>query len=229
MRWKERQRRVEEHVYDAIHHLEDEFDLELDHLPEVRWFGRNGYFEDLGLPEKYREDVEENRASRGSIYLTRPKMVIINRFCPYHINEEAAHYFHLNHSDIKLTHLTKIDWLTTVILTEMFGFFGSKIVDCSRENDQFKNFPDHVGMAVTNPSEFGSALACFDDAEKRSNMNTIIYKQAYELGDRLFFAYEMGIISKQRVQEFLSRDFSKKGESTEYFFNLRSQFWPLVK
>jgi hypothetical protein len=227
MRWIERQRRVEEKVYDTLGLLEDEFELEIDSIPEVRWFGRKGYFEDLGLAEKYREEVEEVQFIRGSLYLTKPRMILLNRDLPHHVNEETAHYFHLSHSELDLKCLNKLDWFSAVVLTEMFGFFGSKILDSSRKNDQFKNFPDHVSMVASNPNEFAVSITSFNQAERKGIMNQIIYRQAYELGDRMFFAYEGGIFSKKRIQDFLVNNFRKSGQATEYFFNLREELWPL--
>jgi hypothetical protein len=156
-------------------------------------------------------------------------MIVINRFCPHHINEESAHYFHLGHSDINLRALNKLDWFSAVVLTEMFGFFGSKIIDLSRENNQFNLYPDHVAMVVSGSNDLGISITSFNEAERKGIMNQIIYKQAYELGDRLFFAYERGIVSKKRIQDFLANEFKRPGQATEYFFGLRGELWPIAK
>ena len=59
MRYSERQRKVENSVYEAVDEIADELDLEIPFYPEVYWIGRSMDFDSLGINEKYRAGFKD--------------------------------------------------------------------------------------------------------------------------------------------------------------------------
>jgi hypothetical protein len=226
MRSLERNTRLETSVYEAIGSLEEEFKLDIEYYPDVLWLGRQGRFEDLGLPEVYRSSVESNRMAGGSIFLYRPKVIVLNRDQPHHINEESSHCFHLGNTRITLGDKTRQDWFAINVLIEMFGYLGSKILDPSRRNI-YQGYPDYFEVALRRDADLGSALDQLRDLDDETLSEFMIHSQGYGLGERMFYAFESGDLSRERVKRFLKKDFKKKGEATRTLIKFRKDFWPV--
>jgi hypothetical protein len=226
MRFKTRQARLEKKVYESINDLEEEFGLEVDDYPEVHWLGRLGRFEDLGLPETYREPVEDNRSTGGSIYLHRPNIIVINKELPRHVNEESSHCFHLNNARIYLLDKTPQDWYSVNVLIEMFGYLGSKILDPSRKNI-YEEYPDYLSVSFQEGLDVKDALGPLKKLDKATLSEFLIHSQGYGLGERMFYALESGELSTERVRNLLRKGFKRKGSATNELINLRGEFWPI--
>ena len=226
MRSSTRQARLEGKTYAAISALETELDIDVQEYPEVIWLGRQGKFEDLGLPERYRASVEASQKSGGSIFLYRPNIIILNRDYVHHVNEEASHCFHLRNAGITLADKTKQDWFAVNILIEMFGFLGSKILDPSRKNI-YKDYPDYLSLAVTKGVSFEQALDPLRDLDEDELSEFLIHSQGYGLGDRMFFALEGGQFSEDQIRAFVTKSFKEKGQATRALMQLRKGIWPI--
>ena len=227
MKYSTRQARLEEKTYEALCDLEDEFQIEIEDYPEVRWLGRLGKFEDLGLPEKYRESVEFNQQSGGSIFLYQPNIIILNKDSVHHRNEEVAHCLHLRTSKPSLYDKDKKDWFALNVLIEMFGFLGSKILDPSRKNP-YSQYPDYFSIASNEGVNIKEALGPLRDLDDKTLSEFLIHSQGYALGERMFYAFEEGQLSRERVRKFLRNKFEKPRQATRTFQRLRKEFWPIV-
>lgn len=226
MEYSLRQSKLEEQTYEALCDLGDEFQTEVKDYPEVRWLGRLGKFEDLGLPERYRFSVEFNQSSGGSIFLYRPNIIILNRDSPHHINEEVAHCLHLRTSKLKLHDKDKKDWFALNVLIEMFGFLGSKILDPSRKNP-YSKYPDYFSVASKCKVSLEEALGSLKDLDEETLSEFLIHSQGYALGERMFYALEEGNLSRERVKKFLRKKFEKPRQATKTLERLRREFWQL--
>ncbi len=66
MKQFEKQKRIEQAVYEAIGDIAEEMRLKVSSYPEVYWVGRNLHFEDLFLSESYRGDFADIK-TRGAV------------------------------------------------------------------------------------------------------------------------------------------------------------------
>jgi hypothetical protein len=225
MRFVERQSCLEQRIYCAIDELEDVFEVEIPFYPEVKWLGRKGHFEDLGLPEYYREEVEELQKYGRSVYVDRAHLIILNGYESVHINEESSHCVHFNASHINLIKRAPEEWLLVNSIVEMFGFLGSLFLEPRRKNEFFGR-PDYFKIAF-------DAKVSFENAVRKLGMlpekfeNEFIYTQGYDLGERVFYALYTGQIKMGYIQKLFNKNFSGKGEVTLAFKDLRRKVWPI--
>lgn len=225
MRFKVRQKQIEQKVFDAIEDIAEELNVSFPHYPEVYWIGKSAEFEYLGLSERYRGDFENRKKDKGSVYLRIPHVILLTKDCPTHIGEESAHFLHLVNSKIKLTNKNKSDWATVNMLIEMFGFFGSKIICPERENpyspkDDLVSVPsEEVNRYREIVNEvYGGETGCFEEY--------LIHQQGYCLAEKMFENYRAGILSKKYIRQIFLKRFDKPHSATTEFLKLRKNFWP---
>jgi len=226
MRFIERQALLEKKTYEAIDELEDIFSVEIPSYPEVRWLGSKGHFEDLGLPEYYRDVVENNRDIHGSLFLYKPGVIILNMANIHHINEEASHYTHMFVSKIVPENRSHEDLLALNCLIEMFGFLGSKILNSCRVNE-YRNFPDYFAIGLTHGLGFEKFVDLLNDITGGDVSERIIHSQGWGLGERVFYALHTGQIKMDYVQELFRKNLFRNGEATSAFKELRERVWPV--
>ncbi|MFW5846586.1 MAG: hypothetical protein ACOCUU_00360 [Nanoarchaeota archaeon] len=226
MRFIEKQEILERKTYEALNDLEEEFGLEVDSYPEVRWLGKLGNFNDLFLPERYREEVVSCQKKGGSIYLYRPNVIILNKDENYALNEEASHCFHLRNSRITLANKTKQDWFAVNSLIEMFGFLGSKILDPSRKNPYHK-YPDYLELSLKKIN-IQDALEPLRDIDDDILSEFLIHSQGYGLGDRMFYSLVSRDLKLDEIKKLLMKNFKGKGQATKTLLELRERFWPMI-
>jgi hypothetical protein len=225
MRFVERQARLEKRTYEAIDELEDVFDVEIPFYPEVRWLGRRGCFEDLGLPEYYRDDIEDLQRCGRSVFVNRANVIVLNDVEPTHINEEASHYVHFRVSNIQKIKRKQCDWLLTSSIIEMFGFLGSKFLNFSRRND-FQGRPDYFQMAFEKRVSYEDALSKLNALSEQFE-EEFIYTQGYGLGERVFCALQADQLSMDYIKDLFKKNFFGRGEVANAFKELRAQVWPV--
>jgi hypothetical protein len=225
MKFVERQARLEKKTCEAIDELEDVFNVEIPTYPEVRWLGRLGHFEDLGLPEYYRDEVECLQAQRCSVLMSKSKVIILNRDCPEHINEETSHFVHTEASGIHYKNKDPEDLIHLHALVEMFGYLGSKLLDPSRKNS-FKDFPDYFSIACRHRLGFNKFAGILNDITGGDVSERLIHSQGYGLAERVFCALETGQTNIRYFQKLIRQNFNGSGEATKTFKDLRHEFWP---
>lgn len=221
MRFVDKQARLEKRTYEAIDELEDVFGVEVRDYPEVRWMGSKGHFEDLGLPEYYRDVVENNKKNHGSLFLYKPGIVILNKDDIHHINEESSHYVHMSTSGIVPEKRNREDMLALNCLIEMFGFLGSKILNPTRGN-WYKQFPDYFSIGLKHGLNFEKLVDLLDDFMTGDTSDRLIHSQGWCLGERVFYALQIGQIKMDYVQELFRKNFLNMGK-------LRILSWNYVK
>jgi len=225
MRFVERQARLEKRTFEAIDELEDIFNVEIPDYPEVRWLGRLGHFEDLGLPEYYREEVECLKAQRCSVLMSKSKVIILNRDCPEHINEETSHFVHTEVSGIYYEDKDPEDMIHLRALVEMFGYLGSKLLDPSRKNS-FKDFPDYFAIACRQEVGFHKFAEIVGDIMNGDASERLIHSQGYGLAERIFCALQTRQAKMGYFQKLIRQNLNGAGEATKTFKDLRKEFWP---
>ena len=205
------QERVREKVYSVIDDLSDEFELNIDCYPEVYFLHKNFGYDQLGLPERDRECFEEaKKYNRGTAY-HRPKIIFLTTTEEAIIGEEAGHFIHFRESNITFSRHNEKDLIAIYPLTEMWGFFFSKLIDPSRENE-FREIPDLFEIGRRESENIQKIN------EARDNW---IYKQGYGLGERLYNGYISGEISKERIRKLLRKKFENHEAAFEEFLELK--------
>lgn len=217
MRWAERQAKVEDQVYEAIEEIADEFGLRIPYYPDIFWAGRHG----KTLLTESQNSLLGNYASS---FVTRELIVIGNKDL-MDIAEESAHFLHLVNSGVCRDYMCLNDDIeqgTFEILTEMVGYFGSKIVVPDRKRPIFES-PDYI----TERGKFEEELKN-RTGDKYDPSDTGVYQQAYCLGERLWGAYLAGDFTKKEARDLFRNNF--EGNSTlDTFLDLRERLnWPAI-
>lgn len=197
--------------------------MELQQYPEVRWFGRKGVFEELLLGERYREQVQESKNSRSSLYLFRPRMILINDLSEHHINEKCAHYLHFVTSGLSLYGKSREDWFSLNVLIEMFGFLGSKLLNPSRKF-QYENCWDFFKVLDKDDSKGMEKLELLKTDPEFDFSEFIFHQQGYLIAERMFYALHAGDLNLKEVQRLFRKSFEKPGSATRKYLELRTRF-----
>ncbi len=203
---------LESKVYDFIDELADEFDLPVIPLPEVYWVGKNFSYDRIGLFGEDREDCKEKASSGKSMFIVSKNIIVIGEDSPVHICEEATHCVHFSNADLRSRYRRKEGFLALNSIIEMIGFFGSKLQSPSRKNI-YRAYPDPL-FDRKEYIKFEEKF-CFD------RENYFIYKNGYDMGEKLYDAYISSEISKEFIRELLLNDFSKKGSVDLMFSYLK--------
>ncbi len=225
MRFVERQARLEQRTYQAIDELEEVFGVEISRYPEVRWFGRLGHFEDLGLSECYREKIEGLQKYGLSAFVSRENVIVLNGDDSAHINEESAHCVHLSTSNICGKRRPMDEWLLANSIVEMFGFLGSLFLDPSRKN-VFHDRVDCFQTAYDKKISFRDTVHRLNALPEKFE-NEFIYTQGYGLGERTFDALQTGQVNMDYVRRLFKLNFSEPGQVITVFEKLRAKVWPM--
>jgi len=218
MRWIERQKKIEERTYEAIEEIAEELNVEVPFYPEVWWKGRNLSLDDLGLSKEIQAGIE-SYTGLESYYLYKPQIILISKDLDFHIAEESAHFLHLISSGIKKPEREGADIFYLEALIETFGFFGSKIICPERENHYLRT-KDILSFSPRDMEEI------FDSWGNRIQATEfLIHQQGYCLGERLYYSYINGDVSKKYLRKLFLSDFAEEGEATKTFLRLRNRFW----
>ena len=210
---KSLQKQIEEHAYESLEQIADELKINIPFYPEVYYIGGNFFFEILGLPEKYRDTFEGVKKEKSSIYLCKPRIILIGRNNLEDIAEETGHFLHFANSKLQYDKRRNLDKFSLNVIIEMFGFFCSKLITPNRKN-LFSKYPDAI-----------NENAILDQIEKSGFNKTtfLIYQQGYGLGEKLFDAYLSGLISKREIRKLFLNDFLKPNETFSTFLRLKEK------
>lgn len=223
MKQFEKQKRIEQAVYEAIDDIAEEMNLKVSDYPEVYWVGRNLHFEDLFLNENYRGDFADIKNRGGSAYLDIPRMIFIGANNLEDITEEAAHFLHYSNSKIRFTGRSPRERFSLHIIEEMLAFFCSRLILPSRKNP-YSPEPDLFYLKSKDRGTFLKGMA-----EKYGLIvaeEFYLYQQARGLAERVYASY---ILEKTQLKDirklFLSR-FQEPGSASFQLASLKLEYWP---
>lgn len=212
MKTKILERKIEQETYNIIDELSEELNLPVPFYPEVYYINRKSKFETLGLPKRGWEDFELVKKYKNSLCSNRPPIILIGDKDIGHISEEAGHFLHFISSKLTFSQKDSKNLFALYSLTEMLGFFCSKLIDSNRKNI-FNKYPD-----IINEKE-----KCMKKIEKSEYepKEFFIYQQGYGLGERLFNAYISKEISRHKIQELFKQKFDTPNEAFFTFSKLK--------
>lgn len=226
MRFEDRQRKVEEGIYDSIEELAEEFNLNIPFYPEVHYIGRKLNFQDLKMRNCYRSDFDCLKHGCPMLSIDRPSIILVGEdHTPAFLHEEATHFLHAKNSNIKYKSHTDVESDKILIMKEMLGFFGSLIL--GERKNPFRMHPDLY-------TEYAKALDFTDRLEEEGGLDDgqihdyWVHKQGYGMGQMLFAEYSAGKIHNERINHLFRESFLKNGRANTVFKEVRSEIgWPL--
>jgi uncharacterized iron-regulated protein len=207
-------------------------------------------------------EVMEHVAREGSCYVPRLNAVFIGTLNLAHAGEEAGHWVNqVLKAEIQAAtpaSLAQHDLFYTGVLEEALGFFGSKLVDPSRnhffESDfyQYYRKDPEVIRAHTRyePEEFNAIIdfvllhkkfeqgyESFTDVPPallegiRSGpvrANILVHELGYFLGQQIHDAYRAGLISRAEVLDLFRSSFLETGSALRRYLDLTRQVAPVL-
>jgi hypothetical protein len=223
---KSLQKIAEEKTYDILFDLADEFNLNVPFLPEVYYVHKNFKFESLGIPAFYKDYFSMVLERKGGVYLENKQIILLGSFKDYAIGEEVGHFLHFSNSkNFHSTLRNDLDYLFFSSITEMIGFFFSKLVDGGRKNvfvDKEEYLPKKTKNLKKVLDSFidSSFFDIFSDLDE-IYIERFIYEQGYGLGEKLFDYYLSGLFSKKDLLKLVKKPLKKPFEATGTFFDLK--------
>jgi len=200
------------------------------------------------------EEVLAHVARNGSCYVPRINAVIIGQFVMVHAGEEAAHFVNLTLKGETYEGapraLPQHDLFYTGVLEEALGFFGSKLVDPSRNHffeTEFYQYYRKDAATVEANTPYGydefTAIINFILLHKRFEQNykdytdvpeellagirseprranILVHELGYFLGQQLHDAYRAGILDRKEILALFRRSFRESGSALGTYLDL---------
>jgi len=205
-------RKLQSKVEDYIEEIANELNVSVPFYPQVYWVGRNFSFKKIGIDEKILEECYKIKLNFQSVYLPEYEAILIRENNIEQLSEEAGHFLHFSKTNIHKRKGTPENIPSLRIISEMFGYFCSKLVFPKRTN-AYSHYPD----PLFEKTEFEK----FSNRKSFDKDNFIIHKQGYDLGEKLFDAYISRIIPKREIRKFFLMDFKEHNSALHIFMNLK--------
>lgn len=187
--------------------------------------------------------IHNQISNSQSYFMPQARMAYIANVSIHHAAEEGSHYlkFLLSGLEIPRTHR---DAFYANVLHEAIGFFGSKLVNAKRKCARYSDFVaeqrylERANLAAENHVFYETSLLFLKHeklAKKNELMHTnkimnlsqnlflsITHAIGYDLGDRLYYGFMAGKISKEQIRKLYVRRFDDEGEPGQIYLELFS-------
>lgn len=229
MRYKKKQKSIEEKTERIIDDLANEFELDIKTYPEIYWLGNNRKFESLGINELYKERFINTKRIKRAIYLNRERIILSASNQDKVLAEEAGHFLHFENSGIDPARRNldnPQDYYSLKIIAEAIGFFSSKLIDSRRKLylKEYKNFRDFIAKSLESNGIHYNNLEAKAWENYALKDKFFIYKQGYSLGNELFNNYLAGDINRKQIKRLIKNPFKENFSATEKLLYLRKRF-----
>jgi hypothetical protein len=199
-------------------------------------------------------EVVAHVARNGSCFVPRINAIIIGRFNMVHAGEEAAHFVNivLKHElyDAAPRRMPQHDLFYSGVIEEALGFFGSKLIDPSRNHffeTEFYRFyrKDRETIEANTPYSYDEFNAIIDfillhkkfeqTYEGYSEIpaaildgiraeprraNIMVHELGYFLGQQIYDAYRAGILDRKRITALFRMSFRQSGSALSTYLDL---------
>lgn len=199
-------------VEECIDEIADELGFEISYYPTVYFLSNNFSLKGLGLKKGVFEECSSVKKSHSNIYLLNKKIILLGSKNLAEIAEEAGHFVHHHVSKYHTRKLNKKNLLTFSAISEMLGFFSSKLIVPDR-NNPFKFYPDQIFEK--------RRYKKFESKKNFVKEHFFIYKQGYGLGEILFNSYISEVVSKDFVRNLFLKRFDEDNSPLETFTSLK--------
>jgi len=205
-------KKLQSKVEEYIEEIAAELNVSIPFYPQVYWVGRNFSFKKMGIHGRDLRECFKVKKNSQSVYLAKQKVILIGENKVEHISEETGHCLHFSKTHLHERKGAYNNLLALRIISEMFGYFCSKLIFPERTNE-YAFYPDPI-FEKTKFEKF-SLRNSFDES------NFFIYKQGYDLGDLLFNAYVSKEISKKEIRKLFLMDFKEPNSGLHTYINLK--------
>jgi hypothetical protein len=220
-------------------------------------------FRSARLPVEDAAEVLDHLERSGSCYVPRLNAIFLGEFSLVHAGEEAAHFINqLLKGEIYEAvprALPQHDLFYSAVLEEALGFFGSKIVDPSRnhffENEfyqyyrkdretiekntpyKFEEFNEIISFVLLH-KKFEHSYEAYGEVPQpilegiradAKRVNVLVHELGYFLGQQLHDAYRMGLVDRADMLALFRASFRRTGSALGAYLDLSRKVAPALK
>lgn len=209
------QRKIEQKALSVLEDIDNEFELNSNTFPEIYYIHSKLDYCFLGMSEEYEDLYDYLIKSKGGAYFPKEKVVLLATKKEEEIAEEMTHYLHL--SGLKNTQEEILSDFSVGALTEMLGFFVSKLFSPAR-----KNHYEKLGDLFEGRNLYEIFGVIGEEYSKGyESKERLIHSQGYFLGERLYGEYISGNISKKEIKTLFKKPLSGKIKAYLEFLDWR--------
>jgi hypothetical protein len=209
------------------------------------------------------EEVLSHVSERGSCYLPRVNAILIGQFTMLHAGEEASHFVNLALKreiyDAAPREMPQHDLFYNGVIEEALGFFGSKLIDPSRNHFfetefyqyyrkdretieretpyRFEDFTAIINFILLH-KRFEQSYEQYDDVPAEilegiraapKRANILIHELGYFLGQQIYDAYRAGILDRSDISALYRRSFRESGSALRAYLDLAERVRPAAQ
>lgn len=212
------------------------------------------------------EEVDEiagHLAEMGSCYIPRINAILIGQMNVVHAGEEAAHFVNLalkgEIDDEAPREMPQHDLFYNGVLEEALGFFGSKLLDPSRnhffetefyqyyrkdretiERETRYSYEDFSAIIhfILLHKKFEQNYAEYDEVPPEilagiraepRRANILIHELGYFLGQQIHDAYRAGVLDRREIARLFRRSFRESGSALKTYLELTERVRPAIQ
>ena len=222
-----------------------------------------GLFRSARLPEEDAAEVLDHLERSGSCYVPRLNAIFLGEFSLVHAGEEASHFINqLLKGEIYEAvprALPQHDLFYSAVLEEALGFFGSKIVDPSRnhffENEfyqyyrkdketiekntpyTFEEFNEIIDFVLLH-KKFEHSYELYGEVPQPildgiradpRRVNVLVHELGYFLGQQLHDGYREGLVDRADMLALFRASFRRSGSALAAYLDLSRKVAPALK
>ncbi|MEK7283761.1 MAG: ChaN family lipoprotein [Acidobacteriota bacterium] len=208
-------------------------------------------------------EIAGHLSERGSCYIPRINAILIGQMNVVHAGEEAAHFINLVlkgeiHDDAPRA-MPQHDLFYTGVLEEALGFFGSKLLDPSRNHffeTEFYQYYRKDKETIERETRFSyedfNAIIHFILLHKKFEQNyerydevppeilagiraephrgnILIHELGYFLGQQIHDAYRAGVLDRREIASLYRRSFRDSGSALKTYLDLTERVRPAIR
>jgi hypothetical protein len=206
--------------------------------------------------------VLDHVTRNGSCYVPRLNAIFLGQFNLVHAGEEAAHFVNQTLKgeiyDWAPQTLPQHDVFYTAVLEEALGFFGSKLVDPSRNHFfetefyqyyrkdralieehtpySFEEFNQIIEFILLH-KKFEQTYEQYGDVPQEildgirsepKRANVLAHELGYFLGQQLYDAYRAGLMERRDIVKLFKTSFLETGSALETYLDLTKRVAPVM-
>ena len=200
------------------------------------------------------EEVLAHVKRSGSCYIPRINAIVIGQFNMVHAGEEASHFVNQAlkseiHSEVP-QEMPQHDLFYGGVMEEALGFFGSKLIDPSRNHffetelyqyyrkdretiesntpytfDEFNVIINFILLHKKFEQEYARYTEVPDEIlsgirSEPNRANVLIHELGYFLGQQMYDSYRAGILSRKVILGLFRRSFRESGSALKAYLDL---------
>ena len=220
-------------------------------------------FKSARLPVEDAAEVLDHLQRSGSCYVPRLNAIFLGEFSLVHAGEEAAHFINqLLKGEIYEAvprALPQHDLFYSAVLEEALGFFGSKLVDPSRNHFfetefyqyyrkdretieaktpyKFEEFNEIIDFVLLH-KKFEASYEHYGDVPEPilagiradpHRVNILVHELGYFLGQQLHDGYRMGLVDRKDMLALFQASFRRSGSALSTYLDLSRKVAPALQ